>query len=243
METDVTASNHPANSQASAFGIASVATPNCHSAAEGKSVENNLSPTPSHPSQDHDYHWFVIRATHGRAQDVYQRLIDQKFLPNEVYVPRYHQESLKIVDGEPQKVVTEGLLHSGLVFIRTTRDEFYKLVHAQKPYRFIKGLTPYYDHFQDNGAGRNHYLVVPDKQFRDFRTILESRDINILVDQESMPAYLHGRKAEVTSGPFAGVTGIIFKWKRLRRVFIQIDQIGTYATGFIRNCDFRVIDD
>lgn len=252
MENSTHFSNHPANSQTTAAEHISVAPPIFASRANGQSVDSI--PTSSPPfslplresqrgSQSQRGSWFVIRATRGRAQDVYNQLLDLHLPDFEVYIPHYSVEGLQLVDGELQKTTTQKLLHNGILFVRTTRQEFTKLVHAIDPYPFIKGLTPYYDHFRIGETGRNDYLIVPDKQFRDFRTILESRDVNILVDQDKMPSYLNGKQVEITSGPFTGVTGTLLRWKGLRRVFIRLNHLGTYATGFIRTCDFRLIED
>lgn len=244
MEKDITTvTPHPASCQTSAEGLTSEASPNCKKYAEGQSVENVPMPkSPSKSSLVDSLKWFVVRATRGRAQEVYDELVGLGSPHLELYIPSYHHESLKIVDGMPQKIVKEGTLHNGLVFVRTTRAEFYKLVHGLESYPFIPGLTPYYDHFHEYEIGRNDYLVVPDKQFQDFRTILESGDTHILVDQEDMPSYLNGKKVEVVSGPFEGVIGTLLRWGGLRRVFIQLDYLGTFATGFIRTCDFRLLE-
>lgn len=241
MEKDSTLPPHTANSQTSALGLASVASPTHDSFKEGQSVENVQSPTTSSLFSS-SLNWYVIRATRGRAQEVYDELVSLHSPHLEVYLPHFHHESLQIQDGMPQKVIQEGVIHGGLVFVRTTRKEFYDLVHGLGAYPFIKGLTPYYDHFHEYEVGRNDYLVVPDKQFRDFRTIIESQDTHILVDQQAMPSYLNGKKVEVISGPFAGVEGTLLRWGGLRRVFIQLDYLGTFATGFIRTCDFRIIE-
>lgn len=266
MENNAPVSPHPANSQTDVFGPNSVTPPTCETYADGQSVENVLSPTApistiqSYSEKSHSIlpiegemppcgaervrsFWFVIRATRGRAQEVYDAIVGLHIPNLEAYIPRYHVETLKIDNGNPVKIIQEGILHNGIVFVRTTRKEFTKLVHGLEPYPVIKGLTPYYDHFREIETGRNNYLIVPDKQFRDFRTILESEDVNILVDQDQMPTYLNGKKVEVTSGPFAGITGTLLRWKGLRRVFIKLDQLGTYATSFVRTCDFRIIED
>lgn len=259
MENDIIVSPHPANSQTDAFGLISSAPPTCQINADGQSVENVLSPDISlsssssrplwesqigsfHPlSESHRKSWFVIRATRGRGEDIYNELINLNLTHLEVYIPRYHKEHITISEGHPEKIVKEGILHNGLLFVRTTRDEFAKLIQGIEPYPYIKGLTPYYDHFHEIEAGRNDYLVVPDIQFKNFRTILESQDTHILVDQELMPTYLNGKKVKVISGPFAGVTGTLLRWKGLRRVFVKLDQLGTFGTGFIRTCDFQII--
>lgn len=240
MENDKPVSPHLANSQPCADGLASIAPPTCETFTDGQSVENV--PMPNIPSISSSLHWFVVRATRGRAKQVYDEIVGLNSPAFEVYLPSTHREAFLIKEGVPgMKLMEEPLFH-GLVFVRTTREEFIKLVRALDPYPFINGLTPYYDHFHEYEAGRNEYLVVPDRQFQNFRTIIESGDHHILVDQDKMPAYLNGKKVEVTSGPFAGVRGKLFRWKGLRRVFIKLDHIGTFATGFIRSCDFRILE-
>lgn len=229
MEKDTSVTPHPANSQNSALGLTSVASPVFETHANGQSVEN--------------VQWFVIRATQGRAQAIYDILTSLPDFPYEVYIPHYHYETLRILDGAPEKHIEDGLLYKGLVFVRMPHDEFHKLVHAEAPYPFIKGLTPYYNHFTvSSTTGRNEYLIVPDHQFHNFRTLLESQDTHILIDQTDMPSYLSDKKVEIINGPFTGITGTLLRWKGLRRVFIQLDQLGTFATGFIRTCDFRLLD-
>ncbi|MBQ0050356.1 MAG: hypothetical protein KBT12_09030 [Bacteroidales bacterium] len=230
-----------ANSQTIVNGDFSFTPPNQKIPSIGQSV--GYVPTSNAPANvtAQKRHWFVIRATRGRAQAVYEKLSAYSEFSSDLYVPTYHLENLKIVDGEAHKVVTEGLYHKGLVFIRTTYSEYRKLVRAEAPYHYIDGLTPYYNHFQSEGSGCNSYLVVPDKQMQDFRKLLESKNEHILIDQASMPTYLNGKQVEIVSGPFAGITGTLLRWKGLRRVFIKIDQIGTFATGFIRTCDFRLL--
>lgn len=238
MEKDITVSPHPANSQINVSGLTSIAPPTCETSADGQSVENIPSPKDKRVSS-----WFVIRATRGRGQEVYDEIVGLNLPHLEVYIPRYHREHITLIDGIPTVIVNEGLCLKNLLFVRTTREEYVKLIHGIEPYPYIKGLTPYYDHFHEIETGRNEYLTVPDRQFRDFRTILESDDTNVLIDQEQMPAYLNGKKVEVTSGPFTGITGTMLRWKGLRRVFVKLDRIGTVATGFIRTCDFRLLED
>ena len=243
MENNEFVSSHPANSQTDANGLASIAPPISDSCEDGQSVENGLLPTIRRKTQDKTPHWFVVRATHGRASDVYDEIVNINRPDIEAYIPHQRVETLKIEEGKPEKVIHRDILHKGLLFVRTTRQEFSKLIHAFPPYPYIKGLTPYYDHCHESEKGRNDYLVVPDRQFHSFRTILESNDINILVEQNEMPTYLNGKHVEITSGPFTGVNGILLRWKRLRRVFVKVNQVGTFGTGFVRTCDFKILDE
>lgn len=242
MAKDKTVLSRQANSQPTALGFTSVAPPILNMCTNGQSVENvQYSSLPS--KENLPMHWYVVRATRGRAQQIYNEVLSLNIPNLEIYLPSIHREEFLIEDGLPNKKVTLEPLHNGLLFVRTTRDEFTKLVHAEEPYPCIKGLTPYYDHFRRYETGGNAYLVVPDKQFYSFRKIIESGDVHILVDQDKMPTYLNGRKVEIMSGPFAGVSGKMIRWKGLRRVFVKLDQIGTVATGFVRTCDFRLLEE
>ena len=189
----------------------------------GQSVEYALPGT--------EAHWFPIRATYHRAQKVYDRLVALNDGRYELYLPQ-----LYIFDGQEGKSDTEGHqfrtepLDKGLLFMRSSLGVFRELV--QSPL-LVPGMTPYYNHFATNEFGRNEYLTVPDRQMESFRIIVESRNQDILVRQTEVPQFIDGDRVLVTDGPFAGVEGIVMKYKHQKRVFVQIQGIGIYATAYV----------
>ena len=189
----------------------------------GKSVEYALPGT--------EAHWFPIRATYHRAQKVYDRLVALNDGRYELYFPQ-----LYVLEGHDGKSGTEEPqfrtepLDKGLLFMRSPLGVFRELV--QNPL-LVPGMTPYYNHFDTNEFGRNEYLIVPDRQMESFRIIVESRNQDILVRQAEMPQLVEGDHVLVTEGPFAGVEGVVMKYKHQKRVFVQIQGVGIYATAYI----------
>ena len=197
------------------------AHPQAETSGRGKSVEYAL-------SADVLY-WFPIRATHHRAQKVYERLAE---LHNDRLTPYLPilcriEYSNEYVD-HPTQQVKEEPLDGGLLFVQCTLTDFRELLQHQIP-----GLTPYYNHFATNEFGRNEYLVVPDRQMESFRIIVESRNQEIIVRQTDLPPIIEGDRVMVTDGPFAGVAGIVMKHKHQKRVFVQLQGVGIFATAYV----------
>lgn len=188
----------------------------------GKSVEYALQPEPCH--------WFPIRATHRRAQKVYDRLVALNDGRLEPYLPMLRRVDVSEGATDSPVQYTEEPLDSGLLFMRCSLTDFRKLL--ENPL-LVPGMTPYYDHFHTNESGKNEYLTVPDRQMESFRIIVESRNKDILVRQTEMPQLVEGDTVVVTDGPFAGVEGVVMKYKHQKRVFVQLHGIGIYATSYI----------
>ena len=198
----------------------------------GKSVEYALPGT--------EAHWFPIRATYHRAQKVYDRLVALNHGRYELYLPQ-----LYVFDGNSGKSGTKEPqfrtepLDKGLLFMRSPLGVFRELV--QNPL-LVPGMTPYYNHFDTNEFGRNEYLTVPDRQMESFRIIVESRNQDILVSQTEVPQFIDGDRVLVTDGPFAGVEGVVMKYKHQKRVFVQIQGVGIYATAYVPSAWLKKID-
>lgn len=189
----------------------------------GKSVGYAL-----HPDK---LYWFPIRATYHRAQKVYNKLVAINNGGFELYLPvlrriEYINEGAK----KPVQQIREEPLDKGLLFMRSTLRDFQALVQTPS---LVPGLTPYYNHFSTSESGKNEYLTVPDRQMESFRIIVESRNKDIIVNQKEMPQLIEGDTVMVTDGPFAGVEGVVMKFKHQKRVFVELQGVGTYATAYI----------
>ena len=188
----------------------------------GKSVEYALQPEACY--------WFPIRATHRRAQKVYDRLVALNDGRLEPYLPMLRRVEISEEGPDSPVQYTEEPLDSGLLFMRCTLTDFRKLL--ENPL-LVPGMTPYYNHFETNKSGKNEYLTVPDRQMESFRIIVESRNKDIIVRQTELPKVIEGDRVIVTDGPFAGVEGIVMKIKHQKRVVVQIEGVGCYATAYI----------
>ena len=48
-----------------------------------------------------------------------------------------------------------------------------------------------------------------------------------------MPELVVGDQVVVTDGPFAGVEGLVMKYRHQKRVFVQLRGVGNYATAYV----------
>ena len=182
--------------------------------------------------------WFPIRATYHRAQKVYDRLLALGNDRLEPYIPTVCRVEYAD-EASDSPIVREEPLDKSLLFVRTTFWDFRKLLENPS---LIPGLTPYYNHFKTNGFGKNELLTVPDRQMESFKIIVESRNQNIIVRQSEMPKIIEGDRVVVTDGAFAGVEGVVMKYKHQKRVFVQLHGVGIYATAYVPGAWLKKID-
>ena len=201
-------------------------------AKNGKSVEYALLP-------DVKY-WFPIRATHHRAQQIYDKLVSLKDDNLEPYLPILrHVEYTNEDFNNPTQYIADKPLDTGLLFLRSTLNDFRALLQYRK---MLAGMTPYYNHFSTNSYGTNDFLTIPERQMESFKIIVESGNENIIVDQAFVPKFLSGEKVVVIGGPFAGVEGIVMKYKHQKRVFVELQGVGRYATAYVPGAWIRRIE-
>ncbi len=198
----------------------------------GKSVEYILNPNIRY--------WFPIRATHNRSLQVYEKLVALNDDSIEPYLPllrhiEYSNEDFK----NPTQYAEDKPLDSSLLFMRSTVGDFKSLL--KYPTQF-PGLTPYYNHFYTNEFGKNEFLVVPDAQMNSFKIIVESGNQNIIVDQTEMPSFIAGDRVVVIGGPFVGVEGVVMKYKHQKRVFVELQGVGRYATAYVPGAWMRRVN-
>ncbi|MBO7439073.1 MAG: KOW motif-containing protein [Bacteroidales bacterium] len=184
-------------------------------------------------------YWFPIRATHRRAQKIYDKLVSINDGSFEPYLPlichiEYSNEDFK----NPTQEIKDKPLDSGLLFLRTTPNDFRALLKYQS---MFPGMTPYYNHFFTNSFGKNDFLTVPDRQMQSFRIIVESGNENIIVEQNEIPEFVVGDSVVVIGGPFAGVEGIVMKYKHQKRVFVELQGVGRYATAYVPGAWIRKV--
>ena len=197
----------------------------------GKSVGYVPMSNSTNDSTPGKHHWFPIRATYHRAKKVYDKLVALNDSNLEPYLPmQYHIEYTNEESNNPTPHIIEEPLDKGLLFVRTSLNDFRTLLRYQV---LIPGLTPYYNHFATNEFGKNEFLIVPDRQMESFRIIVESRNQNIIVNQTEIPKLIEGDQVMVTNGPFAGVEGTVMKYKHQKRVFVELKGVGSYATAYV----------
>ena len=198
----------------------------------GKSVRIALMPN--------EKYWFPIRATHHRAQKIYDKLVSISDGNFEPYLPIIrHIEYTNEDFNNPSQYIADKPLDSGLLFLRSTLNDFRALLQFRT---LLAGMTPYYDHFSTNSYGTNDFLTVPDRQMESFKIIVESGNENIIVNQNEVPDFVVGDSVVVIGGPFAGVEGVVMKYKHQKRVFVELQGVGRYATAYVPGAWIRRIE-
>ena len=185
-------------------------------------------------------YWFPIRATHSRAQKIYDKLVSLNDDSIEPYLPLLRHIEYSNEDfNNPTQYIKDKPLDKSLLFLRSTLNDFRAMLKYQA---IFPGMTPYYNHFYTNSFGKNEFLTVPDKQMNSFKIIVESGNENIIVDQNEMPTFVSGDRVVVIGGPFAGVEGIVMKYKHQKRVFVELQGVGRYATAYVPGGWIRSIE-
>lgn len=185
-------------------------------------------------SVENAQYWFVIRATQGRAQKVYEKLYelfskDENYAGCELYLPMVAIRQVDDSDiDNPIVTIVKRPLDTNLLFVNCLYEQYRELVKLP-----VAGLTPYYDHTRTTNYGSNPFLVVSNSQFNSFRTIIDSEVAGIITEQSDMPTFFKGDRVRVIAGPFAGVEGYVLRYKHQLRVFVRIDCLGTFATAYV----------
>lgn len=175
--------------------------------------------------------WFPIRATYNRALKIYNQIrsIDFGDCVYEPYIPfrkkvEYSNEDFK----KPTETLLEEPLDPTLFFVRTTHDVFRKLLDMK-----IEGLTPFYNHFNEDEFGHDIFLTVPNRQMESFRIIVDSGNEHIVIAHNLEEQFAEGEEVIVIGGPFAGVEGKVLKYKRQLRVFVELPMLGYFGTAYV----------
>ena len=168
-------------------------------------------------------HWYALRVTYGREKKAYDYLIENHV---EAYYPTI--KTVKVVDGK-RKTVEESRLPN-IFFARGTEEEIKSFVYdnINLPY-----LRFYYKHTHIGARIMKTPLIVPDNQIKSLQIICEKEGSDTLVLQEEVTKFKQGEKVKIIEGNFAGVTGIVARYRGQQRVGLVIDGLLTAVTAYI----------
>ena len=168
-------------------------------------------------------HWYALRVTYGREKRAYDYLVGKHV---EAYYPTI--KTVKEVDGK-RKTVEESRLPN-IFFARGTEEEIQSFVYdnINLPY-----LRFYYKHTHTGARIMKTPLIVPDNQIKSLQIICEKEGSDTLVLQEEVTKFKQGEKVKIIEGNFAGVTGIVARYRGQQRVGLVIDGLLTAVTAYI----------
>ena len=168
-------------------------------------------------------HWYALRVTYGREKKAYDYLVGKHV---EAYYPTI--KTVKEVNGK-RKTVEESRLPN-IFFARGTEEEIKSFVYdnINLPY-----LRFYYKHTHTGARIMKTPLIVPDNQIKSLQIICEKEGSDTLVLQEEVTKFKQGEKVKIIEGDFAGVTGIVARYRGQQRVGLVIDGLLTAVTAYI----------
>ena len=166
--------------------------------------------------------WFPMRVTYQREMKVKAEL-DRLGIEN--FVPMRH----KVVDVGaeiPRRVLVPAI--NNLIFIRSSQERMSELKMTSdvlEPLRYM----------MDHTAGKPHEIMtIPDKQMENFMRVASVTDDSVMFLDEETIVGKEGKRVEILGGAFEGVTGVIRRVKRCKRVVVEIDGVASVAIAFVR---------
>jgi transcription antitermination factor NusG len=162
-----------------------------------------------------------MRVTYSRELKVKAEL-DQ--LEIESFIPMTY----KVVDADtdqPHRELVPAI--NNLIFVRSTQERISYLKssnEALEPLRYIIDQTAQQPHT---------IMTVPDRQMENFMRVASKSDDSVMFLDDDSVVGKEGKRVEITGGVFEGVTGVIRRVKRCKRVVVEIEGVASVAIAFI----------
>ena len=166
--------------------------------------------------------WFPMRVTYQREMKVKTEL-DRLGIEN--FVPMRY----KVVDVGteiPRRVLVPAI--NNLIFVRSSQERMSELKMTNEvlePLRYM----------MDHTAGKPHdIMTIPDRQMENFMRVASVTDDSVMFLDEETIVGKEGKRVVIMGGAFEGVTGVIRRVKRCKRVVVEIDGVASVAIAFVR---------
>lgn len=165
--------------------------------------------------------WFPMRVTYQREMKVKAELDRLKI---ETFIPMKY----KVVDADmdqPHRKLVPAI--NNLIFVHSTQERISHLKSSNEtlePLRYIIDQTAQQPHT---------IMTVPDGQMENFMRVASKTDDSVMfLDDESVVGK-EGKRVEIIGGAFEGVTGVIRRVKRCKRVVVEIEGVASVAIAFV----------
>lgn len=163
--------------------------------------------------------WFPMRVTYSRELKVKAEL-DRLEIEN--FVPMTY----KLVDSEnPHRELVPAI--NNLIFVRSTQERISHLKLSNEvlhPLRYILDQT----------AQKTHTIMtVTDRQMENFMRVASRTDDSVMFLDEDSVVGKEGKRVMITGGTFEGVTGVIRRVKRSKRIVVELEGIASVAIAFV----------
>ena len=174
--------------------------------------------------------WFPMRVTYSRELKVkaeLDRLAIENFLPM----------TYKLLDADtenPHRDLVPAI--NNLIFIHSSKDWISSLKSTNavlQPLRYMMDRTVQQPHA---------IMTVPDAQMQNFMRVASKTDDSVMFLNDETVVGKVGKRVLITGGVFDGVTGVIRRVKRCKRVVVELEGIATVAIAFVPSVLLKEIE-
>lgn len=174
--------------------------------------------------------WFPMRVTYSRELKVkaeLDRLEVDNFLPMKS----------RLLDAEsdnPRRELVPAI--NNLIFVHSSQAQMSSLKSTNAVLQPLRYMI-------DRTAQRAHTIMtVPDVQMQNFMRVASKTDDSVMFLNDETIVGKVGKRVLITGGAFDGVTGVIRRVKRCKRVVVELEGIATVAIAFVPAVLLKEID-
>ena len=168
--------------------------------------------------------WFPMRVTYQREMKVKAEL-DRLEIENFIPMTYRFTESRKQGDTELRRELVPAI--NNLIFVHSTKERISELKVSNELLEPLRYMI-------DQTAGEAHTIMtVPDKQMENFMRVASVTDDTVMFLDGTTIVGKEGKRVQIMGGPFEGVTGVIRRVKRCKRVVVELEGIACVAIAFV----------
>ena len=168
--------------------------------------------------------WFPMRVTYQREMKVKAEL-DRLGIENFVPMRYKVMESQNDGDSELRRVLVPAI--SNLIFVRSTQERLSELKRRNEvlePLRYMMDRTASLEHA---------IMTVADREMENFMRVASRTDDSVMFLDNETVVGKEGKCVEIMGGAFEGVTGVIRRVKRCKRVVVEIEGVASVAIAYV----------
>lgn len=167
-------------------------------------------------------HWYTLRCAYGRERMAYEMFSNNGF---EAFYPTI--TTTRETDGKIEKIEESRI--PNILFAYGSFEHLKEFVYDNN-HDDTKYLRFYYNQHHD---GTKEPLVIPQRQMNSLMKICGVKVDDKQLDPFVVEKFKTGQLVRVKDGPFAGVEGIVKRYKGQQRVGIVVEGLFTVTTAYI----------
>ena len=176
--------------------------------------------------------WFPMRVTYQREMKVKAEL-DRLGIENFVPMRYKVMESQNDGDSELRRVLVPAI--NNLIFVRSTQERVSELKRRNE---VLEPLRYMMDH---TAASEHSIMTVADRKMENFMRVASRTDDSVMFLDNETVIGKEGKRVEIMGGAFEGVTGVIRRVKRCKRVIVEIEGVASVAIAYVPAGVLKVI--